>query len=426
MGKSYTPAAPAKSARAAGLRYVSDAESGIERRRTVKGFAYLAPDGAVLRDRATLKRIRALAVPPAWTEVGICPRADGHLQATGRDARRRKQYRYHDRWREGRDETKYGRLAAFARALPRIRRRVAHDLALPGLPREKALATVVRLLETTFVRIGNAEYARENESFGLTTLRERQARVNGSTLRLRFKGKSGMPHELRSPTAASRESYAACRICLARNCSNTSMTMGARMRSNPPTSTRISGRSPGPNSRARTSARGPGRFFACARCAACRHRHRRPADVAKWLRRSRPPRMSFATRARYAASATSTLLSSKLTSMEVWRGRCVIAPTRLRFLRYLSASRAGARPRSLPRWPDPSVPQASDSSPRQAMRKPMLCFLLAACACSTWAEGPGKPHSHDAGSAAACAGAARAGAASGPGASPRIGGGTPR
>jgi len=196
MGKSYTPTPPAKSAHAAGLRYVSDADPGIERRRTVKGFRYLPPDGPVLRDRATLKRIRALAIPPAWTDVWICPRADGHLQATGRDARRRKQYRYHDRWREMRDETKYGRLAAFARALPRIRRRVARDLALPGLPREKALATVVWLLETTFVRIGNAEYARDNESFGLTTLRERQARVNGSTLRLRFKGKSGVPHEI--------------------------------------------------------------------------------------------------------------------------------------------------------------------------------------------------------------------------------------
>jgi DNA topoisomerase-1 len=196
MGKSYTPAPPSESARAAGLRYVSDADPGIERRGTAKGFRYFAPGGAVIREATTLKRIRALAIPPAWTDVWISPRADGHLQATGRDARRRKQYRYHERWREVRDETKYGRLAAFARALPRIRRRVAHDLALPGLPREKALATIVWLLETTFVRIGNAEYARDNESFGLTTLRERQARVDGSTLRLRFKGKSGVPHEI--------------------------------------------------------------------------------------------------------------------------------------------------------------------------------------------------------------------------------------
>ena len=196
MGKSYMPAPPTESARAAGLRYVSDGLPGITRRATGKAFRYLSPSGARVRDKATLHRIRDLAVPPAWTRVWICPRADGHIQATGRDARGRKQYRYHERWREVRDESKYGRLAAFARALPRIRRRVSRDLALPGLPRDKALATIVRLLEATFIRIGNAEYARENESFGLTTLRERQARVNGSTLRLRFKGKSGVPHEV--------------------------------------------------------------------------------------------------------------------------------------------------------------------------------------------------------------------------------------
>ena len=200
MRKSYTPAprdkGAAQSARAAGLTYVSDRAPGIARHATAPRFRYTRPGGTPLRDRATLERIRRLAIPPAWTDVWICPRADGHIQATGRDARRRKQYRYHERWREVRDETKYGRLPAFARALPRIRRRVARDLALAGLPRDKALATIVRLLESTFVRIGNAEYARENESFGLTTLRERQARVNGSTLRLRFKGKSGVPHEV--------------------------------------------------------------------------------------------------------------------------------------------------------------------------------------------------------------------------------------
>lgn len=200
MRKSYTPAPRDKcaeaSARAAGLRHVSDALPGIARHASGKRFRYTLPSGAPLRDRATLERIRRLVIPPAWTDVWICPRPDGHIQATGRDARGRKQYRYHDRWREVRDETKYGRMAAFARALPRIRRRVARDLSLPGLPRDKVLATIVRLLETTFVRIGNAEYARDNESFGLTTLRERQARVNGSTLRLRFKGKSGVPHEV--------------------------------------------------------------------------------------------------------------------------------------------------------------------------------------------------------------------------------------
>jgi DNA topoisomerase-1 len=183
-------------ARAAGLRYVSDAAPGILRRRRGKAFHYRHADGDPVRDRRTLGRIRALAIPPAWRDVWICSADDGHLQATGRDARQRKQYRYHRRWREVRDETKYGRLIPFAAALPRIRRRVARDLARPGLPRAKVLATVVRLLETTRARIGNEEYARENESFGLTTLRERQVRVDGSRLRFRFRGKSGVEHAI--------------------------------------------------------------------------------------------------------------------------------------------------------------------------------------------------------------------------------------
>jgi DNA topoisomerase-1 len=183
-------------ARAAGLRYVSDAAPGILRRRRGRAFHYSRADGAPVRDPRTLGRIRALAIPPAWRDVWICNADDGHLQATGRDARQRKQYRYHRRWREVRDETKYGRLIPFAAALPRIRRRVARDLARPGLPREKVLATVVRLLETTRARIGNEEYARENESFGLTTLRERQVRVHGSRLKFRFRGKSGVEHAI--------------------------------------------------------------------------------------------------------------------------------------------------------------------------------------------------------------------------------------
>ena len=189
-GKSYS------AAKAARLRYVSDALPGIARRRAGRAFRYVAPEGSDVRDEATLARIRRLAVPPAWTNVWICPREDGHLQATGRDARGRKQYRYHARWREVRDEGKYARLVAFGRALPRIRRRVQRDLSRPGLPREKALAAVVRLLERTFIRVGNEEYARENESFGLTTLRERQVCVEGATLRFKFPGKSGVQHEL--------------------------------------------------------------------------------------------------------------------------------------------------------------------------------------------------------------------------------------
>jgi DNA topoisomerase-1 len=184
------------SAKAAGLRYVRDAAPGITRQRAGGGFRYRNAEGAKLHDRAVLGRIRALAIPPAWREVWICARDDGHLQATGRDARGRKQYRYHPRWREIRDETKYGRMAAFARALPRIRRRVRQDLALPGLPRDKVLATVVRLLETTRMRVGNEEYARANDSFGLTTLRTRQVRVRGASMSFRFRGKSGVWHRL--------------------------------------------------------------------------------------------------------------------------------------------------------------------------------------------------------------------------------------
>ena len=193
-GSSYTQ--PEGSAKAAGLRYVNDAAPGIARQRAGTGFRYLRPDGRAVRDAQTLARIRKLAIPPAWEKVWICLRDDGHLQATGRDARGRKQYRYHARWREVRDETKYGRMLAFSKALPRIRRRVTQDLALPGLPRDKVLATVVRLLETTRIRVGNEEYARTNDSFGLTTLRTRQVRVQGSTLFFQFRGKSGVHHRV--------------------------------------------------------------------------------------------------------------------------------------------------------------------------------------------------------------------------------------
>jgi DNA topoisomerase-1 len=187
---------PVESAKVAGLRYVTQTTSGIRRRRIGKAFSYIGPDGRRVRDGDTLGRIRALAIPPAWREVWICPSPHGHIQAVGRDARGRKQYRYHPRWREIRDETKYARLLAFARALPRIRRRVGRDLARPGLVREKVLATVVRLLETTLIRVGNEEYARANGSFGLTTMRDHHVAVRGSTLRFRFNGKSGREHEV--------------------------------------------------------------------------------------------------------------------------------------------------------------------------------------------------------------------------------------
>jgi len=187
---------PAHSARSAGLRYVSDERSGIRRQMGPLGFRYLRPDGRVIRRPSELKRIARLAVPPAWTDVWICPDPRGHVQATGRDARGRKQYRYHPDWRASRDETKYDRMPVFAEALPRIRARTAADLARPGLPREKVLATVVQLLEKSLIRVGNDEYARSNRSFGLTTLLDRHVNVRGATLRFEFRGKSGVRHSI--------------------------------------------------------------------------------------------------------------------------------------------------------------------------------------------------------------------------------------
>ncbi len=187
---------PEAAARAASLRHVRDTTPGITRRRAGKGFSYHHPDGRLVRDTPTLARIRALAIPPAWTDVWICPLVNGHIQATGRDARRRKQYRYHARWSAVRDANKYERMQQFGRTLPQIRARVTRDLALDGLPRAKVLAIVVRLLEMTFIRVGNEEYARSNHSFGLTTLRDRHVDVRGATIRFRFRGKSGKSHDV--------------------------------------------------------------------------------------------------------------------------------------------------------------------------------------------------------------------------------------
>jgi DNA topoisomerase-1 len=184
------------SARAAGLRYSTDAKPGISRKRAGRGFSYRRPDGELIRDPAVIARIRALAIPPAWIDVWICPDPAGHLQATGRDAKGRKQYRYHERWRTGRDDAKFERLIDFARVLPRIRARCDADLATPGMSREKVLAAVVRLLEMTLIRVGNDEYARLNRSFGLTTLKQRHATVTGTQVRFRFRGKSGRQNEV--------------------------------------------------------------------------------------------------------------------------------------------------------------------------------------------------------------------------------------
>jgi DNA topoisomerase-1 len=183
-------------AEGAGLRYVSDDRPGYTRKAKGDDFEWFDADGKPIRDEQRLLRIKRLAIPPAWTDVWICPTPNCHIQATGRDARRRKQYLYHERWREVRDENKYDRIINFGKALPKIRRRIARDLKLPGLPRNKVLATVVQLLERTFIRIGNEEYARENKSFGLTTMKDRHVEVKGAKLRFRFRGKSGREHEI--------------------------------------------------------------------------------------------------------------------------------------------------------------------------------------------------------------------------------------
>ena len=187
---------PIESAEAAGLRYVSDMQPGIRRKKSGKGFTYTGPDGKRIRDSTELARIRSLAIPPAYTDAWICPNPNGHIQATGRDARGRKQYRYHPRWREVRDETKFGRMLVFSEALPKIRERLEGDLSRPGLSREKVLATVVRLLERTCIRVGNDEYAKANRSYGLTTLQDRHVEISGSNLRFEFRGKSGKTHKV--------------------------------------------------------------------------------------------------------------------------------------------------------------------------------------------------------------------------------------
>jgi DNA topoisomerase-1 len=178
------------------LRYVNDGEAGISRSRRGKGFFYVLANGRQVLDEPTLNRIRSLAIPPAWTDVWICASSNGHIQAVGRDAKGRKQYRYHPRWREARDGTKYSRMLEFAGVLPAIRARVKTDLRREGIPREKVLATIVKLLDLTAIRVGNEEYAKENRSYGLTTMKTRHVDVEGSKVKFRFTGKSGKKHEV--------------------------------------------------------------------------------------------------------------------------------------------------------------------------------------------------------------------------------------
>jgi DNA topoisomerase I len=187
---------PTASARAAGLRYVSDETLGIRRERQGDTFHYFDKQGREIDNEKELQRFKSLGIPPAWTDVWICPQPNGHIQATGRDAKGRKQYRYHPRWRATRDETKYEHVIAFGRALPEIRARVAHDLRRRDLSRAKVLATVVRLLETTLIRVGNREYARSNKSYGLTTMRDKHAIVDDNNVTFQFRGKSGKRHTI--------------------------------------------------------------------------------------------------------------------------------------------------------------------------------------------------------------------------------------
>ena len=188
---------PLESAKAASLQHVNDNAPGITRHAAGQEFLYRRPNGTVVKDPGTLRRIKALVIPPAWTDVWICSNAEGHLQATGRDARGRKQYRYHLHWSRVRDETKYGRAALFAQSLPSIRKHVDADLRKHGLSRERVLATIVRLLERTYIRVGNSEYAKTNKSYGLTTLQDRHAQIAGATVLFRFRGKSGKSHEVK-------------------------------------------------------------------------------------------------------------------------------------------------------------------------------------------------------------------------------------
>jgi DNA topoisomerase-1 len=185
-----------RSARHAGLRYVTDGVVGIRRKRVGGGWAYYAPDGRLIGDAAVRKRLNSLAIPPAWTHVWICPDPDGHIQATARDARGRKQYRYHPQYREARDRSKFKRMLEFSEVLPRLRERIERDLRAESLSRRQLLATVVRLLDRTLIRVGNDEYARENRSYGLTTLRRRHVTVDGAMLRFSFRGKSGVEHTI--------------------------------------------------------------------------------------------------------------------------------------------------------------------------------------------------------------------------------------
>src|SRR5258708_32203882 len=311
---------PLAAARAASLRYVSDAMPGITRRRAGTGVAYRDPRGQLIRDRSVLKRIRSLAVPPAWTDVWICPDPNGHIQAVGRDARGRKQYRYHPSWRSVRDEAKYGRMLLFARVLPRIRARVEADLALRGLPRQRVLAALVRLLEVALARVGNTEYARENKSFGLTTLRNRHARVRGGSVEFDFRGKHGIQHLSRSKIRGSPGLSANARTSRDRTSFSMSTTRDSAAPWARTTSTIICASFPARRSRQRTSAPGRGPIWRPLRCASWRRRRARRRPNRTFCAPSRRSPRCSATRRRSGANATSIPPSSRaISTAACWR-----------------------------------------------------------------------------------------------------------
>jgi DNA topoisomerase-1 len=242
-----------------GLRYVSDEAPAIQRRRAGKGFVYFDAKGRRIADADTLKRIRSLVIPPAWTDVWICASADGHIQATGRDAKGRKQYKYHADYREAREQSKYEHLFEFAEALPRIRAKVAEHMRLRGLPREKVLATVVHLLETTLIRVGNGEYARANQSYGLTTLRSEHVAVEGAEVRFHFTGKSGKQWSLSMRDRRVARIIRACQELPGQELLQYLTKGKSCAPSRPATSTIILKRSPGATSPPRIFAPGPER-----------------------------------------------------------------------------------------------------------------------------------------------------------------------
>ena len=307
-----------EAAEEAGLSYVDDARPGLTRRRSGKGFSYKDAKGNPVRDRATLDRIRKLAIPPAYTDVWICPRRNGHIQATGRDAKGRKQYRYHPDFRQAREENKFSRIMSFADALPKIRSRIDADMRKKGLPRDKVLATVVHLLETTLIRVGNDDYARTNRSYGLTTLRDPHVRIAGAALKFRFMGKSGKEWNVSLKDKRVARIVKACQDLPGQELFQyldedgqqrdvTSSDVNAYLRE-------ITGQ----DFTAKDFRTWAARCWRRWRCGSSRASTARPEPSATSARPSRTSRAASATRRRSAASATSTRRSSTAT----WRAAC--------------------------------------------------------------------------------------------------------